>query len=377
MVETGVATSRISTLDQLLAMGARWDRLVLAMERPSPFMLNAWLVEWWRHFGTGGALAVHVAESNGDLIAALPLCERRRFGLRATEFIGAQEAALADLLLRPSSDPSIGRRLVGNVVESGADLLHLHGLGPKSRVAEMLESSPFALVEHGEAPVVDLTDGWEAVYRAKTNSKTRNLHQRRRRQLARLGRLEVSVARTPAELAAGLEDAFRLHAMRNRGRPDPTTFGSPQGRRFHRAVLNRLTPTGIPRIVTLKLERRAIASYYYFALAGRMYLHRSAFDPDFARHSPGVINTLDALEIASAEGLTSVEFLNADRFKRGLADRVDPLFEGFGFPRTRLAHAAVSVEKAVIRVRVASRESQLAQRVYYGLYGRVWSVFVR
>jgi CelD/BcsL family acetyltransferase involved in cellulose biosynthesis len=365
--------STISTLESLAALSAHWDRLVLAMQRPSPFMLHSWLVEWWRHFGEGRRLAVHVAESDGELRAALPLFERRRLGLRVVEFIGAQESTLADLMLAEGADPSIGARLLENVTASGIDLIYLHGLGPASRVAPMVGSPRFELVQHGNAPVIDLSRGWEAVYRAKTNSKTRNLHQRRRRQLAQLGKLEVCVARTREELAAALEDAFRLHSLRTRGRPDPTTFGSAQGRRFHRAVLSQLAASDIPRIVTLKLEGQAIAFHYYFALSGRMYTHRAAFDPTLRRYSPGIVNTLDTLEVASAEGLTLVEFLNADRAKLDLADRVDPLYEGFGLARTRVARGALALGKASLRLRMALRDSAAVQRMYYDVYWRARS----
>src|SRR5690349_3886461 len=42
------------------ALHGEWDALVLAMPRPSPFLLHGWLLAWWRHHGTG-ALQVHVA----------------------------------------------------------------------------------------------------------------------------------------------------------------------------------------------------------------------------------------------------------------------------------------------------------------------------
>ena len=50
-----------------------WDDLVRAMERPSPFLVHAWLSEWWRHYGDGWTLAVHVVRQDGRLVGALPL----------------------------------------------------------------------------------------------------------------------------------------------------------------------------------------------------------------------------------------------------------------------------------------------------------------
>ena len=34
-----------------------------------------------------------------------------------------------------------------------------------------------------------------------------------------------------------------------------------------------------------------------------MYVHRLGFDPAYARYSPGLVNTLDTIETAAAEGL--------------------------------------------------------------------------
>ena len=48
--------------------------------------------------------------------------------------------------------------------------------------------------------MIDLSPGWDAVYRAKTNSKKRNLHKRRRRQLGELGEVTTTTARRLDEL---------------------------------------------------------------------------------------------------------------------------------------------------------------------------------
>ena len=81
----------------------------------------------------------------------------------------------------------------------------------------------------------------------------------------------------------------------------------------------------------LRLDGRAIAFHYCFALEGCMYVHRLAFDPALARFSPGLVNTLDAIEAAADEGLTRVEFLGGgERYKVELADGFEPLYHGFG-----------------------------------------------
>jgi CelD/BcsL family acetyltransferase involved in cellulose biosynthesis len=333
------------------------------MPRPSPFLLHLWLSAWWRHFGEGSELAVPVARRDGRLVAALPLLVRPHLGLRTARFLGGRQSALADLLLSPGEDPSVGVALAARVPAS-ADLVDLYGLPTGSRVAETLGPS-IEVVERVEAPVLDLTPGWETVYREKTSSKKRNLHRRRRRQLAELGRLEVVVARSLDELVPALEEAFRLHALRWEGRPDGSGFVTPAGKAFHREVIRELVDLDVARIVLLTLDGRAVAFHYYLAFEGRMYVHRLAFDPAFARFSPGLVNTLDTIEAAAAEGLTKVEFLGgAERYKIELADGVEPLCQGLGLARSARARAVVAARLGMIRLRLRLKRSPSLQRLY-------------
>jgi CelD/BcsL family acetyltransferase involved in cellulose biosynthesis len=214
--------------------------------------------------------------------------------------------------------------------------------------------------------VLDLSAGWDEIYRARLTSKRRNHHRRRRRQLAQLGRVDVEIARTPAELDEALEDAFELHRLRWNGRPDGSGFASPIGRKFHHATAQALAAADIPRIVTLKIDGRAVAFHYYFALERRMYVHRIAFDPAYGRYSPGLVNTLDAIEHAATEGLTRVEFLGgAERYKIELADHLEPLYEGFGLAGSVKGKAAVAARLGGIRMRKQLKRSPTLRRFYF------------
>ena len=269
------AYDRVTTLGDFEALAPEWDDLVRAMPRPSPFLLHGWLTEWWRCYGDGAELAVHIARRGGRLGAALPLLVRRRGGLRVASFVGDRHGVLGDLLVAPDAGNGVGEQLARRVAEDRCDVVDLHGLPANSRIAAAL-GSHLDVIQRVEAQVLDLANGWDAVYRAKTSSKKRSLHRRRRRQLAELGRLEVSVARRLEELGPALEEAFALHELRWEGRPDGSGFASATGKRFQRAILPGLAAGDVARIVTLRLDGRAIAFHYYFALAGRMYVHPSA-----------------------------------------------------------------------------------------------------
>jgi CelD/BcsL family acetyltransferase involved in cellulose biosynthesis len=357
MIET------VSTAEGFEALQPEWDNLVRAMPRPSPFLLHGWLAEWCRHCG-GAELRVHVARRDGRLVGALPLVLRRRAGLRVATFMGGPESVLADVLLAAGEESDVCEALARHA-ESGCDVVDLHGLPAESRIAAAL-GRRLDVIQRLEAPVLDLTDGWDASYRAKTSSKKRSLHRRRRRQLAGLGSLDVSVARSPDELGPALEDAFALHARRWDGRPDGSGFASAAGRRFQRAALSRLAAIDVARIVTLRVAGRAAAFHYYFALEGCRYVHRLAFDPALARFSPGLVNTLDALEAAADEGLQRVEFLGGDeRYKVELADRFEPLFDGIGATSSARGRAYAAAHLNGIRLRLRLKRSPRLRRLYF------------
>ena len=355
----------ISSETSFAGLAAEWDGLVRSRPRPSPFLLHAWLVEKWRHYGDGAELAVHVAYRDGRLVGALPLCLRSRYGFRVLEFLGG-DTALADLLVADGEPPEVAAALAERAASAGQDFAEFSGLPAGSRLVGALEASSITLIERSEAPVLDLSLGWDEIYRAKLSSKKRSHHRRRRRQLAETGRVEVEVARTADELERALEDAFTLHALRWHGRPDGSGFASPVGRTFHHAIVQALAPLDVPRIVTLKIDGRAVAFHYYLALEGRMYVHRIAFDPAFARFSPGLINTLDAIETAAAEGVTRVEFLGgAERYKIEIADHLEPLYLGFGLAGSLKGKAAVAGRVGGIRVRKRLKQSPAVRRFYF------------
>jgi CelD/BcsL family acetyltransferase involved in cellulose biosynthesis len=358
-----IAIETIADPDAFAALAPQWDPLVLAMPRPSPFLLHGWLSAWWSHHGTPGGLRVHVARRRGRLEAALPLCVRRRAGLRVTTFMGGDASALADVLLADGADPSLAGALAARATAAGGDLADLFGLPGGSRLAAALAPGALTLVPRAQAPVLDLEPGWEQVYRAKTSRKRRSLHGRRRRQLAELGDLRVEVARTRDELAGALEEAFELHELRWRDRPEASGFATPAGRAFHRAALRAIP--GVPRILLMRVDGRAVACNYFFLLGGRMYFHELAFDPGFARVSPGQVATLEALAAAADEGARRVEFLGGtERYKLELADRLEPLYEGVGMARTLPGRAAASARVAALDLRRALKRTA-ARRVYY------------
>lgn len=355
----------ISSEAEFANLAGPWDELVRSMGRPSPFLLHGWLLEWWRHYGGKRWLAVHVAMRGDRLVGALPLCRSRRFGLRITEFMGGTHAPRADLMVAPGEDPATAARLADRIRSSGDDFADLYGMPGDSRLVAAMPIGSLHLLERLEAPVLDLRSGWDTSRPPSLSSKARRERLRRRRQLEALGAVEISIARDGEELRRPLEEAFRIHALRWRGRREPSGFGTHVGRAFHRAALRRLAVAGVPRLVTLRLNGKPLAFALYLLLERTVYGVTMAFDPAFARYSPGTETLLSSLESAGGEGAERVEFLGAaDPYKRRLTNRLEPIHEGIGLPSTLRGQVAVELLVGGIRARRRIKRSQTARRLY-------------
>lgn len=349
-------------------LAGAWDELVRAMPRPSPFLLHGWLLEWWRHYGGDAELTVHVAYRGDRLVGALPLLIRRRAGLRVIEFVGGTWAILADLLVAPGAESAAVGALVEHATSSEYDFANLFGLPGSSRLVAALPPDALRRIERLEAPVLDLSAGWDAVYRAKLSSKARSEQRRRRRQLEALGTVEASVARSREELEQAVEDAFRVHALRWDGRRDPSGFITPTGMRFHRAALLRLAELDVPRLAVIRLDGRAIAFALSLQLSERAYGLNMAFDPAYARFSPGSEAKLLSLEAAASDGVTRAELLGtAAEHKQRFTDRFEPIYQGIGLAQTFRGRGAVKALVSGIRFRRAVKRSKTAQRLYYSV----------
>jgi CelD/BcsL family acetyltransferase involved in cellulose biosynthesis len=354
----------VSSAPAFAELSGAWDDLVRAMPRPSPFLLHAWLLEWLRHYGGASELAIHAAFRDEKMVGAFPLVSKRRRGLRVATFPGGQQSSLADVLLAPPETPSTGAALIDRA-SAEHDFAELFGLDGDSHVARIATPGRLHLFRRADAPVLELTGDWDALYQAKVSAKRRSNYRRRLQQLEQRGAVEFSLARSREQLEPALGEAFRLHALRWEGRDDGSGFATATGFEFHRAALGILAEQDVVRLVTMTFAGRAVAFVLAFALAGRLYGYRMAFDPSFARYSPGVLTIHELLAAASREGLRRVEFMGgADPFKLELADDLQPLYLGLGLAGTARGRAVVATRSSVRRMRERMKRSATARRIY-------------
>jgi CelD/BcsL family acetyltransferase involved in cellulose biosynthesis len=354
-----------SDADGLRALGPGWDRLVLAAGRPSPFLLHDWVTAWWKHFGAGATLAVVTAARDGALVGVAPMFIRRYRGLLVCRLLGGHESALGDLVVEQGDDGSIARALLLRLSQLRFHYLDVFGPPGGGVLPRLAADGKLTVVQRVDAPVLRMPDGWDAAYALRIGPKQRSLHRRRLRQLAQLGAVSWTTARTPDEVVGELEHAFEIHARRWQGRPDGSTFGLPGAHVFHREAARALAARDAVRILTLRIDGRPVAFHYWFVLGTTMYVHRLAFDPELARFSPGQVTLLQAVADASSEGVRRVEFLGGnERYKVELADGFEPMHQVVGLPSGPVARVAVRALLFLIAARMRLKRNARLHRLY-------------
>jgi CelD/BcsL family acetyltransferase involved in cellulose biosynthesis len=360
---------RFETIDQPDAferLSPRWDELVRAAPRPSPFFLHGWLAAWWAVYGDTADMRVEAAFRGDELVAALPLeLAARPGGLRVARLMGRGHAALGDLLLAPGEPDETGRRVLERATAGAVDFVDLFGPYRGGALDRVADHDRLRFLERVEAPVLQLEGSWEDTLRARTSSKRRNLYRRRRRQLDEVGRLTVSAARTPAELAETLEAAFVLHDLRRAGLPDGSELTTSRGKEFHRRAFRELGEQGAVRIVLVSVGGLPVAFHSFFLVGDAMVVHSLAFDPGWAKYSPGLVATHEAIRHAAEEGARRVEFLGGgERYKLELADRLEPLYECVGMARGVRGAVGAALVRRAFDARTRLRRSRTLHAAY-------------
>ena len=353
-------TVRALTTDDLRKRSDEWDVLVRGAARPSPFLLAGYLAPWVEHLTAPAVPLLLAAEAGGRIVGGLPLVVHRKGGVAIGRWVGGVEATPADLLLAADA-PAATVGTLRAAAGACCDLVLLAGL-PAGPVAG--RGDDLALVERIAGPVMDTGPDWDVVYAEHVSTQSRKTHRKRRRRLEESGALEVVVARDAAGVARFLPEAFAVHASRWVHGADGSTFGTEAGRAFHLAAGPGLADAGAALLVMVRLDGAPIAFQYALRAGGSLCLFRVGHDPAHARHSPGLLAMLAAMEAASRDGVTRIELLGGgEDYKLTFADRTEPMHDGVGWADGPRGRVAATLATAALRARQRARGSQGLRRL--------------
>ena len=307
---TTLAAGLITSDAALAALRPDWQLLWRRAPSATPFQSPAWLLPWWRQFGTG-APRVAVLHDEQALTGILPLyvlddrseCKLLPMGAGITDY---QDALLA---------PGAPADAAGQLLRVALRQARSDGV----TVCDLIDLPPDAHLR-----AADLPDGWRGEWRSSDAcpvlefpAKIEQLRARvpapmlrklrmNRRRVARIGGCTTEIA-TEESVAMLLDALFRLHDARWAGEG---VLGDPRVRAFHREAAPLLLAAGTLRLQVLRVAGRIVAAYHAL-LAGprRILFYLSGYDPDHARESPGTVLLGAMIEAAAREGRTELHFL--------------------------------------------------------------------
>lgn len=296
------------------ALAEEWDALL--GEGATPFDLHCWYTAWWEAFGGGRELFVGTVRRDGGLAGVLPLY---RNGRSLSALANAHSPAF-----RPLSRDSDALSLLLGAAMSEAGEMRLPSLpeGEAAAVRNGLDrqTESLGLFESGRVSPFVGTDGDFEAWRTESKSRWGAPLERFRRKMARDHAAELSIVEAPTDLAAELDDGFRVEASGWKGEAGTAILSSSATELFYRSVARLFQERGELRLSRIALDGETVAFDLCLLHGGRLYLLKTGFDEQFRRLAPGLVMRLSIIERCFELGLNSHELLGDDsEWKRKFA----------------------------------------------------------
>jgi CelD/BcsL family acetyltransferase involved in cellulose biosynthesis len=262
-----------------------------------PFRSAAWMLAWWRYFGTGHPV-VAVAREGGDTVGLLACYLLDEPAGRRLLPMGAGITDYQDAL--GAGGPALLAAVLETARQAGAAACDFTDLPPGA----VLRTLP---VPAGWRDRLDETDacpvlGSPAVPPGRQRDRRQALHR-----AERLGGCAIEVAEADT-LGPALETLFRLHAARWRACGGTGVLADPRVLAFHRLAAPALLAEGALRLAVLRIAGTPAAACHALLAPGHIFFYLGGFDPAFSYESPGTILLGHLIEQALAEG-RGVHFL--------------------------------------------------------------------
>ncbi len=279
-----------------------WRELHQRAVEPNAYYDPLWAVPVALHArGRGGAQALLAWNATDRLIGLMPV----RSAWRALSIPGPMLVGWSGYasLAIPTLDRSHATLAAGGLIDaarkSGARALLLPGIAVDGAAFAALEQ---ALNQRGlsadtlrsyRRAALDCTADADATLREALGAKKLKELRRQRHRLEDAGALSVSIATSPPEVAAALEQFLVLEAGGWKGKLGTALIQPPGDAAFIRNAATALAAQGRFEIVSLRRNGAALASGLILRDGNRAYFFKIAMDESEARTSPGVQLTLD------------------------------------------------------------------------------------
>lgn len=295
------------------------------------FATPEWNKLWWAEFGDGKELFLLKMYRGEKVEALVPLYVKKEGDRKILRFVGGIDLSdylgpICSLNDRDDVADALVRWLATTKVEWNE--FDAHNMPVPFGFAEFLveradhRGFSFALEQEETSAVLLLSDDWDS-YLSGLTSKDRHELKRKMRRLER-EHPDAIVRRATDET---LEGDLKLFVDMHRGTEGHKGhFMRPEIATFFERVARDFSSLGWLRLDFLEIGGRPVASTLGFQFNDTFYLYNSAYEPEVARLSPGLVLVAELVKRSIDDGLKKFDFLRGpERYKFQLGASAIPL----------------------------------------------------
>ncbi len=302
---------------------AAWEQVLGVSDAATLFLTPWWQKTWWKHFGGGAELAVHVVSDGQRPVGVAPLV--RADGV--LELLGATDLFdYRDFIVERGREEDFCVALLDHLSGRDWHTLRLESVRESSPTLRALggaaESAGMSVEIEQEdvAPVLPLPATWEQ-YVSGLSKKDRHELRRKIRRLHGAGEVTRTACSAPEQVPDMMAVFLRLHRASS---PDKAEFMTAEREAFFLEAVGEAACRGGLRLEELALDGTPVASCLGFAYAGAFLLYNSGYDPEHSKLSVGIVSKALAIEGSIESGDSAFDFLRGSedyKYRLGGQDR--------------------------------------------------------
>ena len=307
------------------ALRDEWDALLTESASDCVFLTWEWLRIWWNHLAEGRQLRVLTVRRGGELVALAPLAVRpcfvrRMFPFRVIDFLGCGTVGsdYLDLVVRRGVETETLEELSLSLGRSNR-MLELSQLRGASSMAAALAGQlelrgwKSARTKINICPFIDLCGQTWTDYLAGLGSEHRYNVQRKLKNLSKRFEVAFEEVKDESQRGPALQLLISLHNRRWTGRGEGSdAFHTPGHLAFHEEFTAAALRRGWLRLYVLRLDGKPASALYGLRYGRTFYFYQSGFDPEYSRHSVGLVTMALAIKGAIEEGAEEYDLLHGD-----------------------------------------------------------------
>lgn len=307
-----------------------WDGLLAQSSADCVFLTWEWLRPWWNHLAGRRQLRIAAVRRRDELVALAPLAirpasARRLFPFRCVEFLGTGTVGsdYLDLIVRRDAETEALDSLARALGRPGFDLRHrmvefgqLKSTGSSTAdLAGHLQQQgwKWAQSKVNICPFIDLRGHSWTSYLGTLGSEHRYNVQRKIKNLSKKFEVTFEQVEREDQRSAALQLLISLHNKRWASRGGGSdAFHTPGHLAFHEEFTALALSRGWLRLYVLRLDGQPASALYGLRYGSTFSFYQSGFDPQYSRHSVGMVTMGLAIKSAIEEGAGEYDLLHGD-----------------------------------------------------------------